>query len=152
DYWCRNDGTRYIKVTSSQNLSSFDSIDYKWYKNGLLFGGTGLFPPDEMDINLNNNTFFNSHDTIVCKATCFATCGNVTTYSNGVVLPVISDAAHPQVNISVPSTTICAGDSVAFTAIPTDGGSSPTYFWVIDNFGNCNCNFISSPSGSQTLS
>lgn len=44
----------------------------------------------------------------------------------------VNPTVSPDVNISASSTTINAGQSVSFTANPTNGGTNPTYEWKVD--------------------
>lgn len=48
---------------------------------------------------------------------------------------LFGNSSTPQdvdIDISASSTTICAGESVTFTATPTYGGTSPTYQWYLN--------------------
>ena len=45
----------------------------------------------------------------------------------------------PSVSISTSNTTICQGSSTVFTAVPTHGGTSPSYQWKVDG-GNVGTN------------
>jgi cytoskeletal protein CcmA (bactofilin family) len=50
---------------------------------------------------------------------------------NGSAIVTITNPVTPQVTISTsPATTICVGASATFTAVPTNGGLTPTYQWL----------------------
>src|SRR5436190_327502 len=58
-------------------------------------------------------------------------CANPTTAtSNPITIPTTS--VTPSVTVTSSSTSICSGGSVTFTATPTNGGSNPTYQWMIN--------------------
>lgn len=66
-------------------------------------------------------------------ATLTVTDGNGNT-SECMANVTVNASATPSVilNSSVPSNTICNGTPVTFTAVPTKGGSAPTYTWYIN--------------------
>ncbi len=132
NYWCRQDGHRFVNVTSSSNLGSFSNVNYQWFKNGIqIVVGININFPDHLDMDLNN-PFYNSGDTIRCKATCTAACGSVVTWSNNVVLPVINNPAVTSITITPSNTTVCSGQIVSFTTSVTNAGTNPTYTWFTD--------------------
>ena len=65
----------------------------------------------------------------------------------------INQLSTPSVSLSVmPSSTICAGTSVTFTATPTNGGSTPQYKWfknLIEIVGETNATLTRSDLADQ---
>lgn len=57
-------------------------------------------------------------------------CGNGT----AATVPItITPSVTPSVLVAATQTTICAGTNVTFTATPTNGGSTPSYQWKLNN-------------------
>jgi gliding motility-associated-like protein len=74
-----------------------------------------------------------------------ATCASpVAPISNAVTMSV-TPSFTPSVNITVPSTTICVGRNVVFTATSTNGGTNLTYQWKLNgsNVGTNSPTFMS---------
>ncbi|MBK9542524.1 MAG: IPT/TIG domain-containing protein [Bacteroidetes bacterium] len=94
---------------------------YQWKKNGVNVGTNSTTYTDAALANGN---------TITCVMTSNATCvtGNPAT-SNTITMIVTTSVAASVSIAASPSTTICSGTSVTFTATPTNGGASPTYQW-----------------------
>jgi hypothetical protein len=58
-------------------------------------------------------------------------CANPAT-ATGNPITITTTSVTPSVNITSGSTSICGGSSVTFTATPTNGGSNPTYQWMVN--------------------
>jgi uncharacterized protein (TIGR02145 family) len=101
------------------------SPSYQWKVNGTGFGAnssTYTYTPVNGDI-------------ITCVLTSNATCptGNPAT-SNAITMTVNPNLAV-SVSISASSNPFCLGNSVTFTATPTNGGASPSYQWKVNGTG-----------------
>jgi hypothetical protein len=110
---------------------------YQWKKNGSTITGE------------TNATYTISNVALADAATytveVLGECGGVLT-SNGAVLTV-NPSLPASVSIAASSTSICPGDSIAFTATPTNGGALPTYQWKVnglDVIGETNTTFTTS--------
>jgi hypothetical protein len=98
---------------------------YQWKKNGVNIGGA-------TNVTYTTNTLANN-DVISCQLTTSASCATPTiTQSNNITMTV-TPPATPSVSIAAnPGNNICTGTSVTFTATPTNGGTAPTYQWLLN--------------------
>lgn len=97
---------------------------YQWKRNGTNVG-TGT--------TYTNATPANG-DVITCVLTSNDPCANPTTATSNAITMVVNPVVVPSVTIAAnPGNTICAGQSVTFTATPTNGGAAPLYEWFINN-------------------
>src|SRR6202008_4229252 len=76
---------------------------------------------------------------IQCTATLAESC-NMAVWSNRVVLPAIFDGGPIGLTVNKSSQFSCSGDTITLTAIPVNGGDTPTYNWYGDG------NFVSEHS------
>src|SRR4030095_15384523 len=73
-------------------------------------------------------------------------CANPTTATSNLIT-ITATSVTPSVSITASSTSICSGGSVTFTATPNNGGSAPTYQWMINGVnvaGQTASTFVSS--------
>jgi len=94
----------------------------------------GLNPSYQWKVNGNNvgtnSSFFSSsslanNDQVSCTITKAI---SITSTSNSITMSV-TPSVLPSVFISTNAGTICYGTNVTFTAVPTNGGISPSYQW-----------------------
>ncbi len=93
---------------------------YQWKLNG---SNVGTNSPTYTNAALANN------DQVTCQLTSNATCATSTTATSNALTISVSGTVTPSVSISAPSTSVCTGGTVTFTAAPVNGGSSPAYQW-----------------------
>ncbi|MFN8166751.1 MAG: hypothetical protein U0X76_11455 [Bacteroidia bacterium] len=94
---------------------------YQWKKNGTNVGTNSTTYTDAALAN---------SDVITCVLTSNASCvtGSPAT-SNAITMTVNPNVAAGVFVSASPSSTICSGTSVTFTATPTNGGAAPSYQW-----------------------
>ena len=107
---------------------------FQWYVNNIMVGD-----------NISVYSYIPAAgDVIKCRVTSDATCisGNPA-MSNQITMNVGQDLPV-SVSISVSPQNYCAGDTIIFTAIPTNGGSVPVFQWRVngENIGT-NSNTLS---------
>ncbi len=87
-------------------------------------------------------------DTVVYSAT--NVCGTVTAKHEVTVFPIVT----PSVSISAnPGTSVCLGNSVVYTAVPVNGGVTPTYIWYVNGvFAGSGSSLTYTPNNLDTIS
>ncbi len=121
------------------------SPNYQWRKNGVnVAAGTSY-----TSSSIANN------DVITCVLTSNANCATPDSAVSNAITMTVSSSVAPAITISAsPSLTVCANGSVTFTAIPSNGGSSPQYQWVSNgsNAGNNSATFtVAAPANGQII-
>ncbi len=121
-----------VTVTYLGNASP--NATYQWdFDGGTAVSDTGRGPHTVSSLNSGSNTISLTVNDSGCSATSSATV-------------TVSPLVTASVTISPNSLTICPGSSAAFTAIPVNGGSAPSYQWKINgnNVGTNSMIFSSS--------
>ena len=118
---------------------------YQWQVNGTNAGTNSA--------TFTTNTLTNG-STVKCIMTSNASCASPTTATSNVITMTINPTVVPSDSIYTASQTICSGSPVTFTALPTNGGSSPSYQWQVNgaNAGTNSATFTtSSLTNGQTV-
>lgn len=98
---------------------------FQWKRNGANI--SGATSPTYSTDSLENN------DMISCTMTSNQMCvlGSPAT-SNGITMSITSSSVASVGIDAHPAGDICSGSSVTFTAMPTNGGTSPAYQWKLN--------------------
>lgn len=116
------------------------SPTYQWYLNGT-------------PINLETGVTYTSSSLTNETVTCIMTSGTSVT-SNAIVIS-LSSGVIPTVTTSITSGSnpTCAGASITFTAVETNGGTTPAYQWQVDgvNAGTNSATYTSVLTGGEVV-
>ncbi len=114
------------RVTFTATAVNGGTPVYQWYKNNAVVGGN---TKNYVDSLLNNN------DSVWCIITSSAICTTTNTAMSNVLTYTVNPKLAPtlKVTINTPSTTVCVGTNVTFTATATNTGANPIYQWIKNN-------------------
>lgn len=121
------------------------SPSFQWYLNGNPVGS-------------NSATY--SHipvdgDAVYCVVTSSSSCATNNPATSNTLTITISSALPVSVTITAaPGNVICSGTTVTFTAAPVNGGSNPTYQWIVNGnpVGTDNPVYAYVPSNADAVS
>jgi hypothetical protein len=105
-------------VFTASSVNGGTAPAYSWYVNGVAVG-TGT----------SHSYLPSAGDVVVCVLTSNAACAAPLVVADTIHI-AIAAFATPLVAINaVPNDTVCNGASASFVAVPTYGGTAPTYSW-----------------------
>lgn len=120
---------------------------YQWKINGMDMGGnTSTF---------DTNVLINGDVVSVQMTTNHLCQTQATSNSNSLTISVgLNTAPSVAISSSDADNIVCQGSSVTYTAIPTNGGSAPSYQWVLNgnNVGTNSTTFSNAINSNQTVS
>lgn len=100
---------------------------YQWFFNGSqINGATGATYATPTTLTGIGNYTVQLTSSANCASPASVTSQAFTITVNPAVTPAISFSS------SIPTNTVCAGQSITFTAAPTNGGSNPQYQWLVN--------------------
>ena len=129
-----------IVFTASPNGGT--NVSYEWFVNTTSSGSNSSFSTNALSNNDKVKVVATSSDEPACSTT-----SNILTIT-------VNTNRTPTVSINASKTTICPGENVTFTAVPTNGGSSPSYIWKIGSAvqsGNSNTFSTTSLTNGQPV-
>ena len=107
---------------TASGISCDYGYNYQWMRNGV---NVGMNSPTYSNAELVNG------DIITCKLTD-PRGGFQIGYSNSITLAVTPLVAPSVAITSSLGATVCAGTADTYTAIPTNGGATPSYTWKVN--------------------
>ncbi|MEP7164511.1 MAG: choice-of-anchor D domain-containing protein [Ferruginibacter sp.] len=111
----------------------YNPVIYTWKKNGVVVQTTNLNFPSSTIFNTSFYDAYNiaNNDVITCEVTSSTACTLPATAVSNAIIISVSPANNASVSIDITSGTNpnCSGEPLTFTAIPTNGGTTPTYEW-----------------------
>ena len=123
-------------------------------------GGGGTTPTYQWQVNGSNvgtggttytSSTLTSGQIVTCILTSSSSCAVPTTATSNTITMLVNPVLVPSVSVAAsPTGAICNGTSVAFTATPTNGGTTPTYQWQVNgsNVGTGGTTYSSSTLAS----
>ena len=104
---------------------------YNWYVDGIL----------RSDINSRyfySNTLVNGSQ-VYCVMTSTALCFTSLIDTSNIIMMTVDSVLTASVLLEASATSVCEGEEIFFTAIPSNGGTLPTFEWYIDDEKQLDC-------------
>jgi GEVED domain/Secretion system C-terminal sorting domain len=114
-------GTLVTFTATAQNAGT--TPVYQWVLNGVNVGTNSA---------VYSNSLLNNNDEVRVKVKNQNCSANDTAYSN-VIKMIVGTSIIPVATITASDTTICAGNTVTFTATATHSNSNSVYQWSVNN-------------------
>ncbi|MFN8416162.1 MAG: T9SS type A sorting domain-containing protein [Cytophagaceae bacterium] len=109
---------------SSTITNGGTSPAYQWLLNGNII-------PSATSSTYSTSSFTDG-DKYSLRLTSNATCASSTTVTSAEVTMTVTTSVVPSVTATASASSVCQGQSVIFTANPTNGGTAPTYKWKLN--------------------
>ena len=109
---------------SATSANGGTSPTYQWQLNGA---NVGTNSPTYSSTSLNNG------DVVILAMTSNLMCLTKPADTSNTLTAMVNAKKVPDVTIVVsPNDTLCAGNLATFTATPTNGGTTPSYQWLLN--------------------
>ncbi len=122
---------------TAQATNGGPSPSYQWLVNGVNAGtNSPVF----------GSPTFNNGDIVSCMVTSSQACTTSTTAESNTVTLTVNPLVTPTISISTTTPSICVGSTASFSSHIENGGTSPSYQWLL------NGNPVGSPGPAYTNS
>jgi len=116
---------------------------YQWKLNGANVGSNS---PDYSYAPANN-------DVVTCVLSSNATCATGSPATSNAVSMTVNPNLPASISVAASANPVCAGNSVTFTATPTNGGTTPAYQWKVNgaNVGSNSATYSNSSLANENI-
>jgi Secretion system C-terminal sorting domain len=96
---------------------------YQWRINGHAVG---------TNVNSFDTTTLTTGDLVTCDLRSNSACVSAAVVGSNVAAPTLAPVVVPNISIAPDLLKVCSGDRVTLTATTSNGGSSPSYVWLLN--------------------
>ena len=114
-----------LTFTAVQSNDTFSNVQYHWYTDNTFIG---------VIIDTFYSTALTEGDSVFCYLVYTNSFGVLDSAISNIIIVHRSDSIPPRVLISLTtgSNPGCGATPLTFTAYPVNGGTAPTYQWMVD--------------------
>jgi hypothetical protein len=114
-----------LTFTAVQSNDTFSTTQYKWYTDNVYTG---------VSIDTFYTTALVDGDSVYCEILYTNSLGVLDSFKSNVIIVHRSNTIPPRVLVSLTtgSNPGCGATPLTFTAYPVNGGSAPTYQWMVN--------------------
>ena len=115
-----------LTFTAIQSNDTFSTTQYRWYTDNVFTG---------VVIDTFYTTALVDGDSVYCEILYTNSLGALDSFKSNVIIVHRSNTIPPRVLVSltVGSNPGCGATPLTFTAYPVNGGTAPTYQWMVNN-------------------
>ncbi|MBK7138936.1 MAG: hypothetical protein IPH74_07875 [Bacteroidetes bacterium] len=97
---------------------------FQWKLNGVNIAGAHS--------NSYSSSTLNNGDVVSCTLTSSSLCANPSVVTSSPIAIIVQPQVTPTILISTQNNPLCSGGTALFSAVITNGGSSPIYQWKVN--------------------
>ena len=115
-----------LTFTAVQSNDTFSPVQYHWYTDNTFIG---------VIIDTFYTTALTTGDSVFCELVYTNSLGVLDSAKSNTIIVYRSDSIPPRVLISLTtgSNPGCGATALTFTAYPINGGTAPTFQWMVDD-------------------